>query len=88
MKILLTGGAGYIGSHTAIALIEAGFEPVVLDNFANSHPVVMERLAHITGQPFQLEQGDVLDTPWLEGVLRRPSSSEAYWLLSWGAITR
>ncbi|MGE0348796.1 UDP-glucose 4-epimerase GalE [Hydrogenophaga sp.] len=71
MKILLTGGAGYIGSHTAIALIEAGFEPVVLDNFANSHPVVLDRLAHITGRALPLERGDVLDTPWLEEVLRR-----------------
>ena len=71
MKILLTGGAGYIGSHTAIALVEAGFEPVVLDNFANSHPVVLERLAHITGQAIALEHGDVLDTPWLTDVLRR-----------------
>ncbi|MCV0437256.1 MAG: UDP-glucose 4-epimerase GalE [Hydrogenophaga sp.] len=71
MKILLTGGAGYIGSHTAIGLIEAGFEPVVLDNFANSHPVVLDRLAHITGHTLPLERGDVLDTPWLEDVLRR-----------------
>ena len=71
MKILLTGGAGYIGSHTAVALIEAGFEPVVLDNFANSHPLVLDRLARITGRPVLLEKGDVLDTPWLEDVLSR-----------------
>ncbi|MDO9437418.1 UDP-glucose 4-epimerase GalE [Hydrogenophaga sp.] len=71
MKVLLTGGAGYIGSHTAVALIEAGFEPVVLDNFANSHPVVMDRLAQITGRAIPLERGDVLDTPWVEDVLRR-----------------
>jgi UDP-glucose 4-epimerase len=69
-KILLTGGAGYIGSHTAIALHEAGFEPVLLDNFSNSSPVVLDRLAQITGQHFELERGDVLDTPWLEAVLR------------------
>lgn len=71
MNILLTGGAGYIGSHTAVALIEAGFEPVVLDNFANSHPLVLDRLARITGQSVSLERGDVLDTAWLEDVLRR-----------------
>jgi UDP-glucose 4-epimerase len=45
MNIPLTGGAGYIGSHTFIALREAGFEPVILDNFANSHPAVLERWA-------------------------------------------
>lgn len=71
MKILLTGGAGYIGSHTAVALVEAGYAPIVLDNFANSHPVVMERLQRITGQALPLERGDVLDTPWLTEVLRR-----------------
>ncbi len=71
MKILLTGGAGYIGSHTAVALVAAGFEPIVLDNFANSHPVVLERLAAITGRHITLERGNVLDTPWVEDVLRR-----------------
>lgn len=70
MKILLTGGAGYIGSHTCIALVEAGFEPVVLDNFSNSNPVVLERLARILERPVLLERGDVLDTSWLEQVLR------------------
>ena len=55
MKILLTGGAGYIGSHTAVALVEAGYAPIVLDNFANSHPVVLERLQRITGRALPLE---------------------------------
>ncbi|MDP3166396.1 MAG: UDP-glucose 4-epimerase GalE [Hydrogenophaga sp.] len=71
MKILLTGGAGYIGSHTAVALVAAGFDPIILDNFANSHPVVLERLTTITGKHMALERGDVLDTPWVEDVLRR-----------------
>jgi UDP-glucose 4-epimerase len=71
MNILLTGGAGYIGSHTFIALREAGFEPVILDNFANSHPEVLNRLERITGRPVTLERGDVLDTPWVEAVLQR-----------------
>lgn len=69
--ILLTGGAGYIGSHTAVALIEAGFEPVILDNFANSHPVVLERLKQITGRTMALERGDVLDQAWVLEVLQR-----------------
>lgn len=70
-KILLTGGAGYIGSHTYVALREAGFEPVILDNFGNSHPAVLDRLERITGQRPVLERGDVLDTSWVEAVLRR-----------------
>lgn len=48
-KILLTGGARYIGSHTVVALRAAGFKPVILDNFANSHPEVLDRLERITG---------------------------------------
>ncbi len=71
MNILLTGGAGYIGSHTCVALIEAGFTPVILDNFSNSHPAVLERLQQITGQTVVCEKGDVLDTPWVVDVLAR-----------------
>ncbi|MDB5744813.1 MAG: UDP-galactose 4-epimerase [Polaromonas sp.] len=71
MNILLTGGAGYIGSHTCVALIEAGFTPVILDNFSNSQPAVLRRLEAITGQAVACEKGDVLDTPWVETVLRR-----------------
>ncbi|MCG2593057.1 UDP-glucose 4-epimerase GalE [Ramlibacter sp. XY19] len=70
-SILLTGGAGYIGSHTFVALREAGLEPVILDNFANSHPAVLDRLHKLTGKPPLLEKGDVLDTPWVESVLKR-----------------
>ena len=55
MNILLTGGAGYIGSHTCVALVEAGLTPVILDNFSNSHPAVLQRLEHITGQAVACE---------------------------------
>ena len=71
MNILLTGGAGYIGSHTCVALIEAGFTPVILDNFSNSHPAVLERLQQITGQHVACEKGDVLDMPWVQDMLER-----------------
>ncbi|MCU0761505.1 MAG: UDP-glucose 4-epimerase GalE [Hydrogenophaga sp.] len=71
MNILLTGGAGYIGSHTCVALAQAGFHPVVLDNFSNSSPEVLARLEKILGRPVVLERGDILDTAWVEQVLRR-----------------
>jgi UDP-glucose 4-epimerase len=71
MNILLTGGAGYIGSHTYVSLVEAGYSPVIMDNFANSHPAVLERLQQITGRPAVCERGDVLDAGWVEQVLRR-----------------
>ena len=71
MNILLTGGAGYIGSHAYVALSEAGYTPIILDNFSNSNPAVLQRLERITGRPVSCERGDVLDTPWVEQVLRR-----------------
>jgi len=71
MNILLTGGAGYIGSHTYVALVKAGYSPVILDNFSNSHRGVLERLYAITEQHVECEEGDVLDTALVEAVLRR-----------------
>jgi len=49
-KIIVTGGAGYIGSHTVVELIRSGYEPVIVDDFSNSEPVVIERLQQLTGQ--------------------------------------
>jgi len=62
MNVLLTGGAGYIGSHMAVALAQAGHQPVVLDNFCNSKPSVMGRLAALCGEPLPLVEADVRDT--------------------------
>ncbi|HEY8048379.1 MAG TPA: UDP-glucose 4-epimerase GalE [Ramlibacter sp.] len=73
MNILLTGGAGYIGSHTYVALVEAGFAPVILDNFSNSDPRVFERLQRITGKPVVSEEGDVADKLLVGSLLRRHS---------------
>lgn len=70
-RVLLTGGAGYIGSHTFVALFEAGFEPVILDNFSNSNREVLRRLATITGRDPRVEEGTVLDCSFVEAVLRR-----------------
>jgi UDP-glucose 4-epimerase len=62
MNVLLTGGAGYIGSHMAVALAQAGHRPVVLDNFCNSKPSVMGRLAALCGEALPLVEADVRDT--------------------------
>lgn len=68
-NILLTGGTGYIGAHTAVVLIESGHTPILLDNFSNSTPKVAERIQVITGvKPMVIEQ-DVLDTAALVDVL-------------------
>ena len=57
-KILITGGAGYIGSHTAVELWNAGLEPIILDDFSNSHENVLDRLAEITRKRFAFYRGD------------------------------
>lgn len=62
MNILLTGGAGYIGSHTAAVLSESGHKVVLLDNFCNSKKDVLDRLNTIVGKPFDCIVGDVCDT--------------------------
>jgi len=64
-KILVTGGAGYIGSHTLIELIAAGFTPVVYDNLSNSSPASLARVQQIVGQSIEFIEGDILDTPLL-----------------------
>lgn len=57
-KILITGGAGYIGSHTAVELWNAGLEPIILDDFSNSQEDVLDRLEEITGKRFACYRGD------------------------------
>ena len=68
MAILVTGGAGYIGSHTNVLLLEAGFDVVVLDNLCNSHPEVFNRIESITGKRPHFVEGDILDRAKLEQV--------------------
>lgn len=67
-KILITGGAGYIGSHAVIALAEAGYIPVIVDDFSNSEREVMTRIKAVTGQDFVLYEGDCADAIFLEDV--------------------
>lgn len=70
MNILLTGGTGYIGSHTAVVLTQAGHRVVLYDNFCNSQPDVVQRLEKITGHPITLVEGDVRDTALLTETLK------------------
>mgnify|MGYP003429888869 CR=1 FL=1 len=66
MAVLVTGGAGYIGSHTIVALIEAGIEPIILDNFCNSKPAVLGRIDEITGTHPLHVHGDIRDRALLD----------------------
>jgi UDP-glucose 4-epimerase len=69
MRILVTGGTGYIGSHTCISLLDAGYEPIILDNLCNSKVAVLQRLARITGRELPFHEGDIRDQALLEKVL-------------------
>jgi UDP-glucose 4-epimerase len=73
MAILVTGGAGYIGTHTCVELLEAGNEIIVVDNFINSKEVVLKRLEEITGKTVPFYNVDLLDREGLEKVFSENS---------------
>jgi len=67
-NILVTGGAGYIGAHACVALIEAGYTPLVLDNLSNASALSLQRVGRISGQTPQLIEGDIRDGALLARV--------------------
>jgi UDP-glucose 4-epimerase len=69
MKILVTGGAGFIGSHTVVELVLEGHEPVILDSLVNSKPSVLDRVEQITGYRIPMVVGDVRDPHVLDSVM-------------------
>lgn len=68
MNVLLTGGAGYIGSHTAVELLQEGHDIVIIDNFSNSSKDVLEKIKKITGRDFVFYEGDVRDQSIMEKI--------------------
>ena len=71
MAILVTGGAGYIGSHTVIELQNAGYEVVVMDNLSNSSEVALKRVEEITGKPLTFYKADILDREATEEIFTK-----------------
>jgi UDP-glucose 4-epimerase len=69
--VLVTGGAGYIGSHTVLELLNSGYRVVVLDNLANASPEALRRVERITGRPAPLVRGDIRDEALLQDLLAR-----------------
>jgi UDP-glucose 4-epimerase len=68
MTILVTGGAGFIGSHTVVELQKAGYEVVIIDNFSNSKPEALERIRRITGKDFRFYEADLCDKKAVEKI--------------------
>ena len=76
-KILVTGGTGYIGSHTTVELIEEGFEPIIVDNLYNSEAVVIDRIQKITGVKPHLEVFDLCDREKLDRFIQKNNDISA-----------
>ena len=70
MKILVTGGCGFIGSHTTVELLERNYEVVIIDNFSNSKPDVLEKIKTITNKEFYFYEGDVCDKDILNKIFK------------------
>ena len=70
MKVLVTGGAGFIGSHTCVELLENGHEVIIFDNFYNSSPDVIERIEKITGKSVKLVEGDMCDAEAVDKLFK------------------
>ncbi|HIP38213.1 MAG TPA: UDP-glucose 4-epimerase GalE [Desulfocapsa sulfexigens] len=77
MTILVTGGAGYIGSHTCLELLEAGGRVVVLDNFSNSNPESLRRVEELTGKKVEVHEVDLLDIEAVQRVFKICSDIES-----------
>src|SRR5437870_1025034 len=84
--ILLTGAAGYIASHTWLALLEAGYRVVGVDDFSNSSPEVLKRLAELSGTPPVFERADVCDPAALREVVQRHQPDAAVHFAAFKAV--
>lgn len=74
MAILVTGGAGYIGDHTCVELLNSGYEIVVLDNLSNSSAEALNRVKEITGKDLTFYEADLLDREAVDSVLLKMKS--------------
>ena len=71
MKILVAGGAGFIGSHTVVELLNNNYEVVIIDNFSNSKPKALKSITKITNKNYAFYEGDVCDYEFLNSVFEK-----------------
>ena len=80
MTILVTGGAGYIGSHTCVELLNSGYEVIVVDNLSNSSVESINRVKEITGKQFKFYKEDVLNREALDAILKKMQLKQLFTL--------
>ena len=80
-KVLVTGGSGYIGSHTVLALLQSGKDVIVIDNFSNSSPESLKRVSNICGKSPLVVEGDITDGKKLGKILQNLFFGGQYQLL-------
>ena len=76
MKVLVTGGAGYIGSHTSAALLESGYDVVIADNFYNSSADVIDKIEKITGKRLSVYECDICNKSALKMIFEEERKTE------------
>ena len=85
-NIIVTGGAGYIGSHTVVELVKQGYQPIIIDNFSNSERSVLEGLEELTGKPLICHEGDCNDEKFMRSVFNQHKPSGAIHFAAFKAV--
>lgn len=85
-KVLVTGGAGYIGSHTVVSLVEAGYEPIIVDNYSNSSPTVIEALQQITNTKLKVYDSDVTDRQAMSDIWQKEAPDAVIHFAAYKAV--
>jgi len=86
MRVLLTGGAGYIGSHIAVELLDSGYEVIIVDNYSNSHPGTIENIRKITGKELISYEVDVADAAGVGRIFRENTPDAVIHLAGYKAV--
>lgn len=86
MEILVTGGTGFIGSHTAIELDRLGYRPIIVDNFSNSSPAIIKQLRAISGKDFSVYEGDLRNKAFLQEIFKKHQITGAIHFAAFKAV--
>jgi len=86
MSILVTGGAGYIGSHTVVELLNLNKEVIIVDNFSNSNPIVLDKIKKITGKTFKFYEIDTTNSEELEVVFKENNINSVIHFAAYKAV--